>query len=207
MILLAAAIVFCYSLIRIIFTILNPQKQQDLELQLPQMVSAGGYANPESPIRVALARDEEAAGIRSDATKHPPPAYGLWRESVVCYALPLVARRHLLTFYRGLTLTASSGSGTLQRRSVKTLAQAILKPRTDLPRIYQKTGSAMCWKHNLDQTLQQPMLPCRPTQQKEGRAQERRYCNCLVGIWSSGSVLENFLVSKVRCGVGVGMGM
>jgi hypothetical protein len=100
MILLAAAIVFCYSFIRIIFTILNPQKQQDLELQLPQMVSARGYANPESPIRVALARDEEAAGIRSDATKHPPPAYGLWRESVVCYALPWVAPRNLHVLQR-----------------------------------------------------------------------------------------------------------
>jgi hypothetical protein len=40
------------------------------------------------PIRVALARDEEAAGIESPATKIPPPAYGLWRESVVCKLLP-----------------------------------------------------------------------------------------------------------------------
>jgi hypothetical protein len=48
------------------------------------IAAAGGYANPDQPIRVALARDEEAAGIESLATKLPPPAYGLWRESVVC---------------------------------------------------------------------------------------------------------------------------
>ena len=83
LILLVAAIIFCHSLVRIVVVLLKPPKQRDLELQLPQMVSAGGYANPETPIRVALARDEEAAGIHSEATKHPPPAYGLWRESVV----------------------------------------------------------------------------------------------------------------------------
>lgn len=43
---------------------------------------ARGYANPSQPIRVQLLRDEEAAGIESDVTKFPPPAYGLWRESV-----------------------------------------------------------------------------------------------------------------------------
>lgn len=42
-----------------------------------------GYAIPAQPIRVVLARDEEAAGIESEATKLKPPAYGLWRESVV----------------------------------------------------------------------------------------------------------------------------
>jgi hypothetical protein len=70
--------------VRIALVLLRPPKQGDLELQLPQMVSAGGYASPETPIRVALARDEEAAGIHNEATKRPPPAYGLWRESVVC---------------------------------------------------------------------------------------------------------------------------
>ncbi|KAJ2974617.1 hypothetical protein NUW58_g8603 [Xylaria curta] len=41
-----------------------------------------GYAIPAEPIRVVLARDEEAAGIESETTKLNPPAYGLWRESV-----------------------------------------------------------------------------------------------------------------------------
>lgn len=47
------------------------------------MYGPGGYAIPRQPIRVVLARDEEAAGIESEATKMNPPAYGLWRESVV----------------------------------------------------------------------------------------------------------------------------
>lgn len=61
-----------------------PSEEGDLEQQLPSMTGPGGYANPEQPIQIALARDEEAAGIESEATKFPPPAYGLWRESVVC---------------------------------------------------------------------------------------------------------------------------
>ena len=52
---------------------------------LPQvsMSGSGGFANPLYPIRITMARDEEAAGIESEVTKYPPPAYGLWRESVV----------------------------------------------------------------------------------------------------------------------------
>jgi len=64
--------------------IIHPPTEEDLERQLPAMTGPGGYANPRNPIRVTLARDEEAAGIESEATKFPPPAYGLWRESVVC---------------------------------------------------------------------------------------------------------------------------
>jgi hypothetical protein len=52
--------------------------------RLPEMMGPGGYAIPRRPIRVVLARDEEAAGIDSEATKTDPPAYGRWRESVVC---------------------------------------------------------------------------------------------------------------------------
>lgn len=53
---------------------------------LPDMVGPGpgGYAIPRAPIPVVLARDEEAAGIESEATKTGPPAYGMWRQSVVC---------------------------------------------------------------------------------------------------------------------------
>jgi hypothetical protein len=62
----------------------NPPADDDPRRQeLPSMAGPGGFANPQVPIRVALARDEEAVGIESDATKLPPPAYGLWRESVV----------------------------------------------------------------------------------------------------------------------------
>lgn len=43
----------------------------------------GPYAIPPTPIRVVLARDEEAAGLPSEAAVVKPPEYGEWRESVV----------------------------------------------------------------------------------------------------------------------------
>jgi len=85
LIILVTTIFFCHSLIRLCMMILRPAREDDIENRfLPpvSLLAVGGYANPPEPIRVALARDEEAAGIESNATKVPPPAYGLWRESV-----------------------------------------------------------------------------------------------------------------------------
>lgn len=83
LIILITTIFFCHALIRLCMMIIKPPNEDDLEAQtLPAMVGPGGYANPAAPIPVTLARDEEAAGIESQATKVPPPAYGLWRESV-----------------------------------------------------------------------------------------------------------------------------
>lgn len=61
----------------------KPSADERRRNRLPHMYGPSGYAVPRQPIRVVLARDEEAAGIESDATKMDPPAYGLWRESVV----------------------------------------------------------------------------------------------------------------------------
>jgi hypothetical protein len=62
-----------------------------------------GYAQPAHPIHVVLARDEEIVieGTATDASSNPsseatmapkltapPPAYGLWRSSVVCSLPP-----------------------------------------------------------------------------------------------------------------------
>lgn len=85
LIILVTTIFFCHALIRLCMMIIKPPPDNDIESQsqtLPAMSGPGGYANPAAPIPVTLARDEEAAGIESDATKLPPPAYGLWRESV-----------------------------------------------------------------------------------------------------------------------------
>ncbi|KAN0112887.1 hypothetical protein V8E51_005838 [Hyaloscypha variabilis] len=83
LIILVTTIFFCHALIRLCMMIMHPPSDDDMENRnLPSMIGPGGYANPAIPIRVALARDEEAAGIESEATKFPPPAYGLWRESV-----------------------------------------------------------------------------------------------------------------------------
>ncbi|KAA8565024.1 hypothetical protein EYC84_010789 [Monilinia fructicola] len=83
LIILIITIFFCHSLIRLCMMIIKPPIEgEPNSRRLPSMVGPGGYAETSVPIPVALARDEEAAGIESQATKVPPPAYGLWRESV-----------------------------------------------------------------------------------------------------------------------------
>ncbi|KAK4098401.1 hypothetical protein N658DRAFT_499457 [Parathielavia hyrcaniae] len=86
LIILFVTIFFCHSLIRLVMLVVKARKRDQMVQQgrLPEMAGPGGYAIPQEPIPVVLARDEEAAGIESDATKTGPPAYGVWRESVVC---------------------------------------------------------------------------------------------------------------------------
>lgn len=84
LIILFATIFFCHGLIRLCMLVARPQRAEERRRnQLPQHFGPGGYAIPRQPIRVVLARDEEAAGIESETAKINPPAYGLWRESVV----------------------------------------------------------------------------------------------------------------------------
>ncbi|CAK7238773.1 MAG: hypothetical protein STHCBS139747_000192 [Sporothrix thermara] len=92
---LVASLFFFHGLVRLCLMILHPMtpvEEAAAEEQsrrrhagdplMPNIYAVGGYAIPDQPIRVVLARDEEAAGIESDAAKLQPPAYGLWRESV-----------------------------------------------------------------------------------------------------------------------------
>jgi hypothetical protein len=95
LIILFVTIFFCHGLIRLCMLIVragraNGGEEEEARAVMPQMFGPGGYAIPRQPIRVVLARDEEAAGIESEATKANPPAYGLWRESVVSLIYPLV---------------------------------------------------------------------------------------------------------------------
>jgi hypothetical protein len=92
LIILFVTIFFCHGLIRLCMLLVKSSRNggtlpdDDSPLrgaQLPQMYGPGGYAIPRQPIRVVLARDEEAAGLESETAKMQPPAYGLWRESVV----------------------------------------------------------------------------------------------------------------------------
>ncbi len=84
LVILFATIFFCHGLIRICMLIVRPPNEEDEErARLPQLMEPGGYAVPRRPIHVILARDEEEEGAESDANKLQPPAYGLWRESVV----------------------------------------------------------------------------------------------------------------------------
>ncbi|KAK7995337.1 hypothetical protein PG990_014110, partial [Apiospora arundinis] len=83
LIILAATIFFCHGLIKLCLFVIRPQTAEEQErARLPNMFGPGGYAIPRRPIRVVLARDEEAAGLESETNKLQPPAYGLWRESV-----------------------------------------------------------------------------------------------------------------------------
>ncbi|KAK8062403.1 hypothetical protein PG997_014500 [Apiospora hydei] len=83
LIILASTIFFCHGLIKLCLFVMRPQTAEEQErARLPNMFHPGGYAIPQRPIRVVLARDEEAAGLESETNKLQPPAYGLWRESV-----------------------------------------------------------------------------------------------------------------------------
>jgi len=89
LIILFVTIFFCHGLIRLCMLVVKNSRNGGVDddsraARVPQMFGPGGYAIPRQPIRVVLARDEEAAGIESETTKINPPAYGLWRESVVC---------------------------------------------------------------------------------------------------------------------------
>ncbi|KAH7394419.1 hypothetical protein BKA66DRAFT_438769 [Pyrenochaeta sp. MPI-SDFR-AT-0127] len=95
MVLLTITIFFCHSLIRLCMLILNPPRESP-QPQIPAMTGPDGF-QPIVPIRVHLARDEEAGPMDErnivendmdieDPEKNlpppPPPAYGLWRSSV-----------------------------------------------------------------------------------------------------------------------------
>ncbi|KAI1340148.1 hypothetical protein F5Y15DRAFT_49820 [Xylariaceae sp. FL0016] len=82
LIILFTTIFFCHGLVRLCLMIIRPRDEAEERMPMPEMFGPGGYAIPRRPIRVLLARDEEAAGLESDSTKLQPPAYGLWRESV-----------------------------------------------------------------------------------------------------------------------------
>lgn len=94
--------------------LMNPPDDEERLTGIPAMVGPGGFAEPAEPIRVALARDEEAAGIESDATKLPPPAYGLWRESVVSFLRTSILEQSVNSTCRELIQTVSSGSATMK---------------------------------------------------------------------------------------------
>lgn len=93
MVLLTITIFFCHSLIRLCMLILNPPPAQNRP-HIPDMTGPEGF-QPIRPIRVRLARDEEAGNdMERDVERDidldkddlppppPPPAYGLWRSSV-----------------------------------------------------------------------------------------------------------------------------
>lgn len=101
-------IIFTHSLIRLCMLILRPPKSEDRSIGVPSSTGPSGYAQPEQPIPVVMLRDEEMAVLNDgepEAYKAtvlpPPPAYGLWRSSVVSLGLFLrILSRSVL--YEGL---------------------------------------------------------------------------------------------------------
>ncbi|KAI1184343.1 hypothetical protein F5B17DRAFT_85274 [Nemania serpens] len=81
---LLTTIIFCHGLILLCMLLARSRNRREASGNEVYEGKYGhpGYAVPREPIRVVLARDEEAAGIESEAAKLKPPAYGLWRESV-----------------------------------------------------------------------------------------------------------------------------
>lgn len=81
LIVILATLFFCYGLIKLCMLVMRKDKAR--QQQSANSTDGHGFAIPNEPIQVTLARDEEAAGIESEASKVTPPAYGVWRESVV----------------------------------------------------------------------------------------------------------------------------
>lgn len=127
LIIISTTIFFCHGLIRLCMLATRPRRNDDdrPSSPLPGVMAFTGSSLPRRPIRVVLARDEEAAGIESDTANIRPPAYGVWRESVVrrCNVLPdrtNIGRVKCRLANDGLrsasTPTASSGSAAKQNK-------------------------------------------------------------------------------------------
>ncbi|KAI0146211.1 hypothetical protein GGR57DRAFT_289418 [Xylariaceae sp. FL1272] len=82
LLILLTTIFLCHGLVRLCMLLVRPKHRRNEVDGMGERFATTEYAVPQQPIRVVLARDEEAAGIESEATKFEPPAYGLWRESV-----------------------------------------------------------------------------------------------------------------------------
>ncbi|RHZ53364.1 uncharacterized protein CDV56_100679 [Aspergillus thermomutatus] len=83
---LILSIIFCHALIRFAMEILQDPRSTVARNRIPSRVGPMGYAQPDRPIQVILAGDEETLvesdGAAREKVTAPPPAYGLWRSSV-----------------------------------------------------------------------------------------------------------------------------
>ncbi|KAJ4247164.1 hypothetical protein NW762_013303 [Fusarium torreyae] len=82
LVILFATAFFFHGLIRLCLLIIKGNREAAERANRPPRYRGPRFAVPPVPIPVVLARDEEAAGIESEATKSQPPAYGRWRETV-----------------------------------------------------------------------------------------------------------------------------
>ena len=84
---LILGIVFCHSFTRFLMALLRRPDSDVATNRIPSRAGPAGYAQPARPIHVILAGDEDVAAASPSAVREkitaPPPAYGLWRSSVV----------------------------------------------------------------------------------------------------------------------------
>ena len=141
LIILITTIFFCHSLIRLCMLALHPPAEDDDTQRVPSMVGRDGFARPQHPIRVITARDEEIVEGPSAATLAPPPAYGLWRSSVVSPACSSLSSKSL-TLDSVLIRIFSTGNVTNRLLHVKTpnkkLQLLVPQPPIDLHLICHK---------------------------------------------------------------------
>ncbi|KAL4792721.1 hypothetical protein BDV19DRAFT_391848 [Aspergillus venezuelensis] len=85
-ILLTLGVIWCHTLCRFIVAVYQFPNHAENALPPLEMVGVGGFAQPDQPIHVTMASDEERfiGGRQPAAVKItvPPPAYGVWRSSV-----------------------------------------------------------------------------------------------------------------------------
>ncbi|KAM5353648.1 hypothetical protein ACJ41O_000298 [Fusarium nematophilum] len=83
LVILFATVFFFHGLARLCVLVIKSNREAAIRANRPPRYRGPArYAVPPVPIPVVLARDEEAAGLESEATKLQPPAYGRWRETV-----------------------------------------------------------------------------------------------------------------------------
>lgn len=97
---LISTVFFCHSLIRLCLLVFEYRNLEYSSNVNPNMVESTGYRNPVTPIPVFMANDEGFNDI-SGINRVPPPAYGLWRESVVSQVNILFLYLNTLLTYFG----------------------------------------------------------------------------------------------------------
>lgn len=152
------AIFFIHSIARTCMLATRVVKYGTTLHRVPSIAGPRGYAQPAEPIRVILARDEELVGQDPGPSQikvtAPPPAYGLWRNSVVCFlsCCSYTPRYSVSTdkYHSALTPISSAGKKSRQPRQPKAAAAAAVRAsppaqpiRIDRRVIFRRTGWTM----------------------------------------------------------------
>lgn len=175
LVIIFGTVFFCHGLIRLVLLCMKGDREQVARPRACRAHASRGYAVPSRPIPVVLARDEEACGVESEASKMEPPAYGMWRESVVSWTIVKNKMVGLTQTFSVSIQIDSFGSGTRQPSRCQRFVKSDLVPGHH--HISQKTEFHTSSRPCLDQLHQQQMSHFRHIRQKLDELQERRRCN------------------------------